>query len=108
MMTWTAEDQKLVTLAKGARTRVGAQSGAALRDTTGRTYASAEVNTEFLNLTAVQLVVGQAIASGASGIEAVVVCSETAITEQDRKIISGFSNSAEIYLINLAGDHIDS
>ena len=107
-MTWTAEDQKLVTLAKGARTRVGAQSGAALRDTTGRTYASAEVKTEFLNLTAVQLVVGQAIASGATGIEAVVVCSETALTEQDRKSISGFTNSAEIFLINLAGDRIDS
>ena len=107
-MTWTAEDQKLVTLAKGARTRIGAQSGAALRDTTGRTYVSAEVKTEFLNLTAVQLVVGQAIASGATGIEAVVVCSETALTEQDRKIISGFTNSAKIFLVNLAGDRIDS
>lgn len=108
MTTWNPEDQKLVTLAKGARTRIGAQIGAALRDTTGRTYASAEVSTDFLTLSAVQLVVGQAIASGATGIEAVVVCAEVELTSQDRNIIKSFSQSAAIYLVNLAGDRIDS
>ena len=36
-----AEDAKLLTLARGARGRVGAAVGAALRDETGRTYSGA-------------------------------------------------------------------
>ena len=42
-----AEDAKLVTLAKGARGRVSASEGAAVRDETGRTYASASVGLPF-------------------------------------------------------------
>lgn len=108
MANWTAEDDKLVTLAKGARTRVGAQTGAALRDTTGRTYSSAEVLTSFLELSAVELVIGQAIASGATGVEAVVVCAENELSEKDLSIIKNFSNSAEIYLVNIHGERIDT
>lgn len=108
MQTWTAEDDKLVTLAKGARSRVGAESGAALRDTTGRTYANAEVNQEFLKLTAIELTVAQAIASGATGIEAVVVCGEADISPEDKKIVSSFSGSeTPIYQVNIHGERID-
>ncbi len=39
----TAEDAKLVTLARSARARVGAAEGAAVRDQDGRTYAAATV-----------------------------------------------------------------
>lgn len=76
-ISWSAEDDKLVTLAKGARSRIQANSGAAVRDTTGRTYASANVARENLTLSAVQLAVGQAVAAGAVGIEAVVVLGES-------------------------------
>jgi cytidine deaminase len=69
----SAEDAKLVTLARGARGRVSAPSGAALRDETGRTYASANVSLPSLSLSAVVLAVAQAAASGAHGIEAIVV-----------------------------------
>jgi len=69
----SAEDAKLLTLAKGSRARIGASDGAALRDETGRTYTSAGVAMQSLQLTAVQSVVAQAFAAGARGVEAVVV-----------------------------------
>jgi hypothetical protein len=68
----SAEDQKLITLARGARGRIGAPAGAAVRDETGRTYASASVFLESLAITAIQGAVVQAVASGARGLEAVV------------------------------------
>src|SRR5215472_592283 len=36
-----SEDQKIITLARAARARVGSAEGAAVRDETGRTYAAA-------------------------------------------------------------------
>ena len=69
----SAEDAKLVTLARGARGRVGAAEGAAVRDETGRTYSGATVALDSLALSALQLAVAQAAASGARGLEAAVV-----------------------------------
>jgi hypothetical protein len=69
----TAEDAKLVTLARGARGRVGAAEGAAVRDETGRTYSGATVSLASLGISALQLAVAQAAASGARGLEAAVV-----------------------------------
>jgi hypothetical protein len=68
-----AEDAKLVTLARGARGRIGAPAGAALRDETGRTYAGADVVLPSLDLPALALVVAQAVAAGARGVEAAAV-----------------------------------
>jgi len=68
-----AEDAKLATLARGARGRVGATEGAAVRDETGRTYSGASVALPSLTLSALQLAVAQAAASGARGLEAAVV-----------------------------------
>jgi len=67
------EDAKLVTLARGARGRIGAPEGAAIRDELGRTYAGATVATEHLALAALELAVASAIAAGARGVEAAVV-----------------------------------
>jgi hypothetical protein len=67
------EDAKLVTLARGARGRVGAARGAAVRDETGRTYSAADVVLPSLSISALQLAVAQAVASGARGAEAAVV-----------------------------------
>lgn len=69
----SAEDAKLITLARGARGRVGAQTGAAVRDDTGRTYSGADVVLPSLELTALQLAVAQAVAAGARGLEAAAV-----------------------------------
>ena len=70
------EDAKLVTLARGARGRIGAAEGAAIRDEMGRTYAGATVATEHLALSALQLAVASAIAAGARGAEAAVIVLE--------------------------------
>lgn len=67
------EDAKLVTLARGARSRVGAATGAAIRDETGRTYSAADVALPSLTLTALQLAVAVASASGSRGVECAVV-----------------------------------
>lgn len=79
----SAEDAKLVTLARGARGRVGAVEGAALRDETGRTYAAATVALSSLHLTALQVAVAQAAAAGARGVEAAVVVTESDHVDAD-------------------------
>ena len=68
-----AEDAKLLALARGARGRIAASTGAALRDETGRTYASADVDLPSVRLSALVLVVAQAVASGSRGVEAAVI-----------------------------------
>jgi cytidine deaminase len=78
MSEFSAEEEKLITLARGARSRVYAVNGAAVRDTTGRTYASANVNLNNLSISAIALACANAVASGATGLEAVVLCAESA------------------------------
>ena len=69
----SAEDAKLVTLARATRARVGAAEGAAVRDESGRTYAAATVELPSLRLAALEVCVAMAVASGSRGLEAVVV-----------------------------------
>lgn len=75
----TDEDAKLVTLAKGARIRIGAAEGAAVRDEMGRTYSGATVSAGDFQLSALDLAVAQAIAAGASGLECAVVVGTGAV-----------------------------
>jgi cytidine deaminase len=77
----SAEDTKLVTLARHSRTRVGAAEGAAVRDQDGRTYAAASVTQPSLTLSALQLAVAQAVSSGATKIEAAAVVTGAAELE---------------------------
>src|SRR6202011_4081692 len=67
------EDAKLVVLARGAMGRAEAPSGAAVRDTDGRTYAGAPVDLSVLQLTALQAAVAAAVSSGATALEAAVL-----------------------------------
>lgn len=64
------EDQKLITLARAARARVGAPTGAAVRDDTGRSYSGADVSLPSLRLSSMEFAVAAAVAAGARGIEA--------------------------------------
>lgn len=68
-----AEDDKLRVLARGAMGRTEGGSGAAVRDTDGRTYAAGSVELQALRLTALQAAVAAAVSSGAEGFEAAVV-----------------------------------
>lgn len=72
----TAEDAKLIILARGARGRIGAVEGAAVRDQDGRTYAAANVSLPSLTITALQLAVASAVAAGATRLEAGAVVTE--------------------------------
>ena len=68
----SAEDQKLVTLARATMARTGAAEGAAVRDLDGRTYAAAAVALPHLSLSALEVCVAMAVSSGARGLEAAV------------------------------------
>ena len=88
----SAEDAKLVTLARATRARVGAAEGAAVRDTDGRTYAGASVTLPSLTLSAVQVCVAMAHASGSTGLEAVVRLSEDeSLAAPDRAVLGEFA-----------------
>ena len=80
----SAEDAKLVTLARAARARVGAAEGAAVRDQDGRTYAAAPVNLPSLQLSALQVAVASAVSAGATTLEAAAVAGSTvdSVSEQ--------------------------
>src|SRR4051794_9408090 len=69
----SAEDRKLVTLARATRARTGAAEGAAVRDRDGRTYAAATVSLPSLAVSAVGVCVAMAVSSGSTGLDAVVV-----------------------------------
>jgi hypothetical protein len=71
------EDAKIITLARSARARSGARSGAAVRDTTGRTYAAVEVQLPSLRLSALEVAVAMAVSSGADGLEAAAVVAQS-------------------------------
>ena len=77
----TAEDAKLVTLARSARARIGAVEGAAVRDGDGRTYAGASIALPSLSLTALQYAVAAAAAAGASVLEAAAVVTEASTVD---------------------------
>ncbi|CAM3147357.1 cytidine deaminase [Stackebrandtia soli] len=102
-VTLSAEDAKLLALAKTAAARVGAPGGASVRDEDGRSYTAADVNLPSLKLSALQLAVAQAVAAGATGLEAALVVA----TEADAAGVAAVrdvSSSAPIYLV--AGDAI--
>ena len=72
----SAEDRKLVTLARSTRARTGAAEGAAVRDSDGRTYAAATVALPSLAVSALGVCVAMAVSSGSSGLEAAVLLTD--------------------------------
>ncbi|MFG3287429.1 cytidine deaminase [Streptomyces sp. NPDC048179] len=73
--TLDPEDRKIVTLARSARARNGVPEGAAVRDSTGRTYVAGSVELPSLALSALRTAVAMAVASGAESLEAAAVVS---------------------------------
>lgn len=90
MSDLSAEDAKLVTLARATRARTRAAEGAAVRDSDGRTYAGATVSLPSLQLSAVQVCIAMAVSSGSQGLEAVVVMGADAVAEADTAVIREF------------------
>ncbi len=96
------EDAKLITLARSARARTGAAEGAAVRDETGRTYLAATVELPSLRLTALQAAVAAAVSSGASGIEAAAVVTESGSV--DAAAVRDLSADAPVLVADQAGN----
>jgi hypothetical protein len=93
------EDAKLLTLAKGSRARIGASSGAAVRDETGRTYASAAVSLSSLRLSALQAAVAQAVAAGARGLEAAVAVTEEGEESLDLSSVADLGGTGVVVIV---------
>ncbi len=102
----SAEDAKLVTLARGARGRVGASEGAAVRDETGRSYSGATVALESLRVSALGLAVAQAAASGARGVEAaVVVRADADVADTDVAAVRDLGGAGvPVLIVSTSGD----
>ncbi|MEI8066678.1 MAG: cytidine deaminase [Actinomycetes bacterium] len=98
-MSSNPEDTKLQVLASATKTRSGATSAAALRDSTGRTYVAIPVLSGDFSVDALQAVLVVAKASQIQGIEAVVVAGVQPSTES-LNLIRGESPSALILWVN--------
>lgn len=83
------EDAKIITLARSTRARTGADEGAAVRDTTGRTYTAASIVLPSLELTALQLAVAMAVSSGADALEAAAIVTNAETTDEDDLAVVG-------------------
>ena len=102
------EDQKLITLARGARARSGARQGASLRDATGRAYAAASIELEHLKLSAIAVAVAMAVSSGADGVEAVAVAGE-APSEDDLEVIRDLQASGvTVWSVDVQGNVVET
>jgi hypothetical protein len=98
------EDAKLITLARSVRARTGAAEGAAVRDLDGRTYLAGTVALPSLALTALQAAVAAAVSSGAAGLEAAVVVSEsTSVDDDSRAAVADLSTDAPVLLADPSG-----
>jgi hypothetical protein len=95
------EDRKLLTLARGAMGRAEAKTGAAVRDTDGRTYAAGPVSLAALDLSALQVAVAMAVASGSPGFEAAVLVGP-AETDGDPGLAALTEVSADAYAVMVA------
>ncbi|MGH3759815.1 cytidine deaminase [Actinophytocola sp.] len=99
-----AEDTKLITLARSARVRTGAAEGAAVRDLDGRTYLAGTVALPSLSLTALQAAVAAAVSSGAAGLEAAVVVTESAsVDAESRAAVADLSTDAPVLVADPSG-----
>ncbi len=99
------EDEKLVTLARGARLRAyaphtGVPEGAAVRDSDGRTYVAATVENAdpALTTSALRAAVAAAASSGARTFEAAAVVSDTLPSQADLAVLREFGVGVPVLL----------
>ena len=105
------EDRKLVTLARSARARAGTDQGAAVRDQDGRTYAAPAIDLSSMHLSALQVAVVMAAASGATTLEAAVLVGDVmagadpmAVDADGVLAVRDLSPSTAVFLATPGGD----
>ncbi len=97
MTELSAEDAKLITLARAARARTGAAEGAAVRDPDGRTYAAATVDLPSLGASALQVCVAMAVSSGSRGLEAAAVVTDASgVADPDLRVLRDFAGAGVV------------
>jgi cytidine deaminase len=105
--TLAAEDAKIVTLARSARARTGAAEGAAVRDTDGRTYAACTVNLPSLRLTALQAAIAAAVSSGAAGLEAAAIVTDSDTADPESvAAVRDLGANAPVFVANPAATEV--
>ena len=82
------DDVKLLTLARAARARLGADAAAAVRDLDGRTYAATPVSLPSLQLSALQVAVEAAVVVGAP---------DAAVDDAGRAAVADVTSTAPVY-----------
>lgn len=92
------EDAKLITLARSARARVGAAEGAAVRDGDGRSYTGVTVRQPSFEISALQMAVANAIAAGASTLEAAALITES--SEVDAAAVVDVTLAAPVMVLS--------
>jgi cytidine deaminase len=99
------EDDKIVTLARGARLRAhaphsGLREGAAVRDTDGRTYAAATVENAdpALTTSALRGAVAAAASSGVRTFEAAALVTDGLVSEADLAVLREFGVGVAIHV----------
>lgn len=97
MTELTAEDSKLLILARSARARTGAAQGAAVRDGDGRTYVAATVDLPSLQLSALQVAVAMAVSSGAPGLEAALVLGDDPSDDTGAAAVRDIAPNAPVF-----------
>ena len=108
MTDLSAEDTKLVTLARAAMARIGADHGAAVRDADGRSYAAAPVTLTTLSISGLDLALAQAVSAGASGIEAAAVVRSADEVTVDLAALREFAGAGmAVFIANPRGDVVE-
>ncbi len=103
----SAEDRKLVVLARATRLRAQAAEGAALRDLDGRTYAAATVDLPHLQVSALGAAIAMAVASGAAGLEAAVLLTGAgAVTDDDLAAVGDLAGTGVPVLLGDAAGRL--
>lgn len=102
------EDLKLITLARAALGRTGAQQGAAVRDTDGRAYAAASIDLEHLKLSGIGVAVAMALSSGAVGLEAVALVGDVEPSDADLNIVADLAGHSTVIIWAASGGAVKS
>jgi hypothetical protein len=104
MTDLSAEDNKLVVLARATRARTGAPETAAIRDLDGRTYAAAAVDMPSLQVSALGVCVAMAYSSGSRGLEAAVIMGAgTELSPYDAALLKEFESDDVVVHLVAAG-----